>query len=765
MILIPERRAKPVSKIKTIVLSCTLVAVLGGPLFGQQKKTTNLYVGPNGSDKNPGTLSAPFKTIEAARDHVRALKKSHRLPAGGLNVIIKSGDYIMPTGLKFDKQDSGTPSSPVSYIAEKGAKVNLIAGKVLNSALLKPLSTTAARRVYPGVDRTNLVEIDLRGLNLVNASRFAPANCFSDSWHIIDFFANDKRQPLSQWPNPQENIRNNNDPGWVTCNGSQGNKTFYYGPGGKPEDGEYVNELDLDGSGRSARWASAIGDGYEIWLKGFWRVPWEPFTIKVGNISTKENTITLADEPDGGMGSKYSPVANKEPLWRTGLGKEKWRAINLLEEIDYPGEWALDVKDQKIYFYAPSDPRALRLMIADSDEPVIQLTEASNIRFIGLNISGTRANGVEFINSSQNIIAACTISNVGSDGIVLKGGKNNLVQSNDIFETGGAGLVVANSGDRKSLEPSGVVLTNNHIYQIAKLAFKEAIQLANSVAIKVSHNLMHDMPKSAVRTDMVNNCLFEYNEVHNIAMGESDNGAFYNYGGWSTYGNVYRYNFVHHINRSNGFYCDDGDSGDRFYNNIVYDAIDAIKFGGGHHNIAENNLFIRCKDQGVDDRGISRNYRLGTHYEARLLEMKPFEEPWKSYGKKLKAEYGLKANLWSDILRAAWHPEYPNGCALVDNVSVQCGPYLKPKHGEVTISGNLELPSVKDAAFYNLSMLDLRTDNPEVIKKIPKLNSILPATGLRKDSYRTTVPSKSETGGLENRGKAGNAWDEDQLVK
>ena len=765
MILFLQRRAaKATSMIKTIALSSVLISVLETPLFGQQKKTTNVYVCPGGNDKNPGTLSAPFKTIEAARDHVRALSKSDRF-SGGLNVIIKSGDYIVPAGLKFNKLDSGTPSCPVSYIAERGAKVNLIAGKLLNSELLKPLNKTAAKRVHPGADRARIVEIDLQGLNLANASRFAPANCFSDSWHIIDLFANDKRQPLSQWPNPQENIRNSNDPGWVTCNGSKNNKTFYYGPGGKPEDKEYVNELDLDGSTRSARWESAIGNGYEIWLKGFWRVPWEPFTIKVENISTKENSITLTDEPDGGMGSKYSLVVNNDPLWRAGLGKEKWKAINLLEEIDYPGEWALDVKDQKIYFYAPSDPRDLRLMIADSDEPVIQLTGASNIRFIGLNISGTRSNGVEFINSSQNIIAACSIFNVGNDGIMLKGGKNNLVQSNNVFETGGAGLVVVNSGNRESLEPSGVVLTNNHVYEIGKLAFKEAIQLANSVAITVSHNLMHDMPKSAVRTDMVNNCLFEYNEVHNIAMGESDNGAFYNYGGWSTYGNIYRYNFVHHINRSNGFYCDDGDSGDRFFNNIVYDAIDAIKFGGGHNNIAENNLFIRCKDQGVDDRGISRNYRLGTQYEARLLDMKPFEEPWKSYGKKLKAEYGLKANLWSDVLSADWHPEYPNGCKLVNNVSVQCGPYLKPKHGEVTISGNLEFSSVKDAAFYNLSMLDLRTDNQEIIKKFPALNSIFPIIGLRKDSYRTTLPSKGETGGLENRGKAGNAWDEDQLVK
>ena len=77
-----------------------------------------------------------------------------------------------------------------------------------------------------------------------------------------------------------------------------------------------------------------------------------------------------------------------------------------------------------------------------------------------------------------------------------------------------------------------------------------------------------------MRTDLTNNCLYEFNEVHNIALRESDTGAFYNYGGWTTYGNVYRYNFIHHLNRANGFYCDDGDSGDLFTKNIVQGTID-----------------------------------------------------------------------------------------------------------------------------------------------------------------------------------------------
>lgn len=765
MIVNTERRRLCSTLVGGLMIAWSLIICSIDPGFAQMPDKLSIYVSEKGNDNNNGTSNAPFKSIEAARNHIRKLKSSGRLPTQGLTVIIKGGNYLLPEGIVFSDKDSGSPKGSIVYRAAKGEKVNLSSGRKIDLSLVKPLGESALKRVHPKVEVSRLMEIDLTSLQLKNASSFAPGNCFSDNWYIIDFFINDKRQLLSQWPNPTENIKAANDAGWVTCNGTKDNKTFYYGAGGSPEDKELINELDLDGSDRSSRWASAVGQGRELWLKGFWRVPWEPFSIKVETISTKENSITLAEEPDGGMGSKYSAIVNKDPLWRRGLGKEKWKAINLLEEIDYPGEWALDIKDQKIYFYAPSAEKDLNILIADSDQPVIDLSGASHIKLIGLHVSGSRSNGIELNNSNNITIASCTLTNVAANGIVIKGGKNNLVQSNDIFETGGAGVVVSNAGDRRSLTPSGTILSNNHIYQIGKLAFREAIQLANSVAINVNHNLMHDMPKSAIRTDMVNNCVFEYNEVHNIALGESDNGAFYNYGGWSTYGNVFRYNFVHHINRSNGFYCDDGDSGDMFYNNIVYDAIDAIKFGGGHNNIAKNNLFIRCKDQGIDDRGISRNYSLGSQYEARLREMRPEQEPWKSYGQKIKADYGLKASLWSDIFKPEWHPEYPNGCVMADNVSVQCGPYLKPKHGDVTIADNLEISDVSQAGFYDLDKLDLRTSNAGILKKFPKLNTTLAATGLRKDQYRVTIPTKNEVGGLQNRGKAGNAWDEDQLIK
>jgi hypothetical protein len=274
---------------------------------------------------------------------------------------------------------------------------------------------------------------------------------------------------------------------------------------------------------------------------------------------------------------------------------------------------------------------------------------------------------------------------------------------------------------------------------------------------------LHDLPKGAVRTDMMNDCTFKYNEVHNIALRESDTGSFYNYGGWTTYGNIWKYNFIHHTNRANGFYSDDGTSGANYVKNIVQGALKGILLGGGHHNLALNNIFIQNNAQSVDDRGIARGYRADTAYGNRLREMQPDQEPWKSYGAKLVQQFGYKDKLWSDILNPQWNPEYPKGTVIADNVAVASGNFQVPANRGVEVRGNVVLPSVEKAEFRDYAGMDLRTQQKEILTKFPELNEEFPKMGLVKDSYRLKVPTRKDSGGLSNRSKVGDPWNEDPL--
>lgn len=51
---------------------------------------TTFYVSPSGNDSNSGTQSAPFKTIEKARDTVRTINSSM---TGDIYVYLMDGTY------------------------------------------------------------------------------------------------------------------------------------------------------------------------------------------------------------------------------------------------------------------------------------------------------------------------------------------------------------------------------------------------------------------------------------------------------------------------------------------------------------------------------------------------------------------------------------------------------------------------------------------------------------------------------------------------
>src|SRR5690242_1032901 len=83
-------------------------------------QTYDFYVSTDGNDRWSGKLATPnavgtdgpFATITRARDAVRALKASGRLP-GPITVWIRGGRYAIKTPIEFGPDDS----APVTYRA------------------------------------------------------------------------------------------------------------------------------------------------------------------------------------------------------------------------------------------------------------------------------------------------------------------------------------------------------------------------------------------------------------------------------------------------------------------------------------------------------------------------------------------------------------------------------------------------------------------------------------------------------------------------
>jgi hypothetical protein len=93
----------------------TMLTVAALAFAGQLFAAETFYVAPNGKDTNPGTEAKPFLTLAKSRDAIRAYRKTNPLPAGGITVYLRDGEYNLGETFILTPQDSGEEGKPVVY--------------------------------------------------------------------------------------------------------------------------------------------------------------------------------------------------------------------------------------------------------------------------------------------------------------------------------------------------------------------------------------------------------------------------------------------------------------------------------------------------------------------------------------------------------------------------------------------------------------------------------------------------------------------------
>lgn len=689
------------------------IAVVAGSLLlvvgrvGAEKGAA-LYVSPRGSDEDPGTRLKPFATLERARD---ALRDS---PGRGGTVFLRGGAYRIELTFELGERDSGTRETRAVFRSYGNEVVRLIAGRVAKRSRFRPVRDPAVLRRLEAKSRGKVVELDLAALGITHTGPWP--DLFRDGGGIIELHFNGKRMPLARWPNE----------GYTTVK-TVLDSGVWGGPNRRGGTFVYRGE-------RPARWGDAVAEG--LWLDGFWRVPWQPETVRVASIDTDKRTITHAHHVGGGLGSKYSKEVNGT---RKGSGKENWYATNVLEEIDRPGEWCLRFATRTLYFWPPGPLEGASILVADLAEPVVRIKGASHVVLRGLVMEGGLGNGVEIEGGTDNLVAGCTFRSLGGTGVVIRGGTANGVRSCDLHELGHGGIYIG-GGDRRTLTPARNFAVNNHVHHIGRVkkTYAPAVKLGaygpDAVGCRVAHNLIHDLPHAAVLYGGNDNVL-EFNEIHHVALDSGDVGAFYTWHDWTSRGNVVRYNFVHQSPGANGVYMDDGDSGDEVHGNIFYRTRCGPFVGGGHDNIIRNNIAVECATGiHIDDRGVSRGYNARHRRLTGQLKSVDYKRPpWSE-------RYPEMTNILE------FHPDWPTGTVVEGNVTVRCRKAVstsgKKAHYRFTrIEGNLDLPE-GDAGFVDAESLDLalREDSP-VFRKLPGFKAIpFDRIGLRVDEYRRSLP-------------------------
>ncbi len=664
----------------------------------------DLYVAPNGNDAwsgrfpepRPAGDDGPLATLAGARDRLREIKgRSGAMTPGPLTVHLRGGMYTLTETFELSPSDSGTESHPVIFRAYRDEQVRVIGGQPIDRFV--PVTAPGILARLDESARGKVVQADLKAQGISDFGDPVAAG------KRLELFFQDRPMNLARWPNE----------GFATIADVIGGETFT--SHGRP--GDKIGKFTYEGD-RPGRWK----DESDIRLLGYWFWDWADAYQTVESIDTENHVISL-----------------KAPYHHYGYRKgARFYAINLLAELDAPGEWYLDRTTGILYFWPPADIGSATAFVSMIDT-IVALKEVSHVTLRGLHLEFNRGTAVVITGGANNLVAACTLRNIGGRAVTITGGTANGVVGCDIQDTGDGGIILS-GGDRATLTPAGHYAINNHIQRYSRTSktYRTGVS-TDGVGNRIAHNLIHDAPHMAIGLNG-NEHVIEFNEVHTVCMDTDDAGAFYMGRDWTWRGNVIRHNYFHHVGSFSGhvgvqaIYLDDWASGATVYGNVCYKAGRAVLIGGGRNVTVENNVFVDCTPAvHVDSRGLgwAKTYFDGTTntLTERLNAMPYKEPPWST-------RYPELLTLYDD------EPAVAKYNVIARNICVG-GRWLDLHDGLndtiVTVKDNLvdTDPHFVDAAAGNF---DLRDDSPAFglgFKRIP-----VDKIGLYRDDLRASWPPR-----------------------
>lgn len=650
----------------------------------------SFYVSTNGNDAYSGGESRPFATLERARDEIRKLKVTKTMPKDGVTVFVSEGTYRFSKSLILGTQDSGTKSAPIIWEAEAGEKVRLSGGQMLPADIFQPVKDEKILMRLDAAVRNKILRADLHALGIKDLGNFP--NIFRGAPAVPELFFNHQRMNLARWPNE----------GWAMVAKIINDGTTNIISGQKPCGGtfEYVGD-------RPSRWNVESG----VWLQGYWCYDWYDETIKVKSIDRGLHRITLARPGRYGLRQ-----GNPSP--------RRYRVVNVLEELDQPGEYYIDRSSGILYFWPPADMTGASTELSTIDEPLLLLTNANDITIRGFTMEAGLGDGVLISGGNYDRIESCEVCNIRELGIRVAGGKEDSVIACSIHDTGTGGLVLE-GGNRKALTPAGHEALDNRIWRFSQLqlTYTPGITLSG-VGNRAAHNEIFDAPHMAIGI-VGNDNIFEFNYVHDVCNASDDSGALYKGRDPSCRGNVIRYNFWKDIGSSMGhgtaaIYFDDGDGGDTVFGNVFLHCgyfgeapFGAVFSNGGFGILAENNIFIEC---------------------MRALGSAPWSNSvWNHW---------LNSSVWQkrllqdvDIIKPPYTTHYPELVGFMNpqlgqtrlnlstnNVFVRCG---EASNGNWTNAPGVVWITANDPGFVDFAKGDFQLrKNSEVFKHLPGFQPI-----------------------------------------
>ena len=595
----------------------------------------DVFVAQNGNDADPGTRDKPLATVEKAAETM--------LGAGGGTIWIGSGEYFLKQGVSLDARHSGSTGQPLVIRSLPPGQVRLSGSRTVSR--FRPLSADEARPLISDEAKRHVVVADLASQGFPPLSQL-PALYHTHGCEEVVF--GDLPMRPARWPNDGFAYFTN-----VIDSGSSPLTHWDIRTVLRPGAFQFPGD-------RAKRWDFIRG----VWLQGFWCYRYWDSTLKAASYNPGTGELRFAAKDEFGIGSPRAWDKNKTyPFY----------ALHVFEELDCPGEYYLDRKNNRLYFWPPGDLAKTPVRLTLCAKPLLQARDVTNLVVRGLTLENGRGLGVAISGSSRCRIENCLIRNVGQRGVELDGSDLSLFRC-EITQTAAGGVGV-NGGDRKSLTPGKCSVVGCRIHHLGRQNWDggRAVFL-NGCGNRVANNLIHDGPSGAIRYGG-NEHLIELNEIYAMCSLYEDVGVIYTGRDWASQGNVVRWNYIHDISSKDAqaLYLDDCDSGDTLIGNIVFKGgKHGVMLGGGRDNTFLGNIFI--------------DMPIGIHVDARGPVGIVFnkDDSWNLLAKCEKLDY--QSPLWKAryprLARVmAEDPLQPLGNVLHENILIGCKQPFELKNG------------------------------------------------------------------------------------
>ena len=613
-------------KKKPIIIICAAAAIaaiiiaflaLNGNLAKQNPVMAELYISTDGSDDADGSKSAPFATLERARDEVRKINSDM---SGDIIIHIADGEYRLSDTVNFDERDGATNGYSIRYIGDDNAIIS--GGETLGGFELYDEENGIYKAAVPEgvsfrqlyVNGEKMIRSDTEHgykNRIVGASRFTADGTLIPEWNN-----NGADETLAQADYGEIYIRSCEFP-------------------------EFKNPQDVE------------IHVFAAWTKSI---------LRVDSVERdREVAIIRIQEPENEL------IFNRMHPDIDGYSHMNTHAFayylqNAYELIDWYGEWYLDEAANTLYIKAPENTdMATTEAVYPKLETLIKVESESgdkikNLSFEGLTFTctnwtapseqgfvevqaGMYANRCIFATNDMSVnrppagiyaadtenftIRNCRIEKMGAAGIDLNHATlNSVIRDNEIKNISGNGIMIGsfvvdentdihtvyNPADENDI-CTGDKIVNNTVTEIGTdyegsvgivAGYPRDILIAcNEVSYAPYTGISVGYGWSDADNAMRHNRILN-NEIHHTGEMLCDAGGIYTLSKQPD--SEMTGNYIHDINlpdgadyATSGIYMDEQTAGYTVKNNVIYHAWGVGRNNNGENDYQENKIYIDNK--------------------------------------------------------------------------------------------------------------------------------------------------------------------------